>query len=951
MNIYSIHIPRDYGNGGNDFNNNIKLLDNLFAEVCRVLGKNNIFSLEIFCSKQVINFTFACEEEIANILKGVIYSASSFAQIEEIKDYVERINEDEYEIATSDLVLTRNAVFPIKNYSEFSYECLTNVLNQCSSLSSDDNLLIQITCKPYFPSTLFLKTVKPKIRRDRMVRMFTTLKYWLNDKPYDDYLKRASEKCFELSNFLVNIRILTYISKNVAPKNILLRRLENNILKIADSYRSFNDNFNGFVLSPIKYNSNKLIKFFRRTVDKKALMLSSKELVSLWHLPSLKIAPSVPSVLSVKLAPPKDLPTNIDDPNVSYFATTDYRDIKINFGINREDRRRHLYLVGKSGNGKSSLMKLLAKSDIKHGVGICVLDPHGDLVDSLLSSIPKERIKDVIIFDPTESGYPLSFNPFSGISSSYRSQFVISFMEVFKKTFSLIWNDNYEFLLRYTLLTILSVKGESFLSIRKILTNKRYRLSIASKVSDMAIKSFWFSEYDEWVKRYGDDVVGPFLDKIDSFTTNECLKNIFIQRDNEFNFREIIDSNKILLLKLPKGILGDENVSLLGSMLVFKIYHAAMSRANIPESKRKDFYFYVDEFHSFMTESFKQILSESRKYKLNLTIANQYLGQLPKDIQDTIFGNIANIMVFGTGGNDAERLASELSQNVSKEDIMSLPPRHIYVKMSINGDVQAPFSAITLNVQNASSEDYTEECINYSRQHYSICKNGVEESFEYDDIENSYDDNYEINSDEDYTNNYIDNYCVNYSDNYNDDEDAYDDPISMHNLNIQDNPVSDNLRQYLRCYGTVLLLSYLDISDDMLKSLSDEAFSRVEELDLKGTNIGDKGLESISCLSELVELNLDGTNITSNAMKYIRDIRRLDLLSLNSTRVDDDAIKYLASTSIMNLCLRNTCITNNSIEYFREINDLEELDIRGTLIDENGAKKLRELMPDLILIF
>ena len=937
MNIYSIHIPRDFGNGREDFNSNIKLLDGLFAEVCRVLGKNNTFSLEIFCSKQVINFTFACNEEIANTLKGVIYSAANFVQIEEIADYVEKINEDEYEIATSELTLAKNPIFPIKNYSEFSYECLTNVLNQCSSLSSDDNVLIQIACKPYFPSTFFLKTVRPKIRRDRMVRMLSTLKYWLRDKPYDEYIKRANEKCFELSNFLVNIRILSYISKNVAPKNVLLKRLENNILNIADSYKSFNHDFNGFNLGQIKYNSNKLIKFFRRTVDKKSYMLSSKELVSLWHLPSLKVAPSVPSVLSVKLAPPKDLPTNIDDSNISYFATTDYRDMRVNFGINREDRRRHLYLVGKSGNGKSSLMKLLAKSDIKHGVGICVLDPHGDLVDSLLSSIPKERIKDVIIFDPSDTDYPLSFNPFSGISSSYRSQFVISFIEVFRKTFSLIWNDNFEFLLRYTLLTILSVKGESFLSIRKILTNRKYRLSVASKVSDMAIKSFWYNDYDEWERRYSNDVIAPFLDKIDSFTTNECLKNIFNQKDNEFNFREIIDSNKILLLKLPKGILGDENVSLLGSMLVFKIYHAAMSRANIPESKRKDFYFYVDEFHSFMTESFKQILSESRKYKLNLTIANQYLGQLPKDIQDTIFGNIANIMVFGTGGDDAERLASELVPNVTKEDIMSLPPRHIYVKMSIKGDVQAPFSAITLNVQNTSSEDYTEECVKYSREHYSVRKNDIEESFEYDDIENSYDSSY------------IDNYCVSYNDNY--DEDAFDDPISIHNNQIQNDYISDNLRQYLRCYGTVLLLSYLDISNEMLRSLSDDAFSRVEELDLKGTNISDVALENISCLLELVELNLDGTNITSNAMKYIRDIRRLDLLSLNSTRIDDDAIKYLNGTSIMNLCLRNTCVTNNSIEHFCNIKNLEELDIRGTLIDENGAKKLRELMPDLIVIF
>ncbi len=684
------------------------------------------------------------------------------------------------------------------------------------------------------------------------------------------------------------------------------------MLAVSSTLEYFNGDFNKYEISPVSYEENNLIKLQNRTLSKKSFLLSAKELVTLWQTPPLKDVANIPVVLSVKAGPPKNLPIDIKDKNISFFAKTDYRDSQINFGIHRRDRRRHLYLVGKSGVGKSSLMKLLAKSDIIHGAGICVLDPHGDLVDNLLPLIPKNRIEDVVIFDPTDVEFPVSFNPFCGISPDYRLQFTLSFIEVFKKTFSSIWHDRLEHLLRYTLLAVFEAPNENFLSIRKILTDKKYRLNLAKNISDSAVKNFWLNEYDDWSERFYDDAVSPLLDKIDAFTASEYLRNIFLQTDDKFNFRDIIDNNKILLIKIPKGILGDENASLLGSLLVFKIYHAAMSRADIPENMRKDFYFYVDEIQSFVTASFKQILSEARKYRLNLTMANQYLGQLPSDVVETIFGNIASMVVFTTGADDALKLSYELAPTFSQSDIMNLSPRSIYVKMTINDQEQVPFSARTLDMPASKEENYGAQCIEYSRNHYAILKENVKDIFESSTKENDNDKHLSTN--------------------------FYTDDGLVH------------VAQFLRCYGTVLLLSYLDIFSGMFQELKQDIFKKVEEVDLKGTFFEEEDLINLKYLPNLVELNLDGTNITECGLEFLGEASCLELLSLNDTNIDDNGIFSIMKMPLVILSLRNTNVTNDSIKYLCKMNMLQEIDIRGTQIDSRGVAKLKSINPDLLVI-
>ncbi len=917
MKTFCIHIPRDFTDSSvMSEGSSARFLDELLSGMVKTLKDDDKFSLEIFCTKQIIYITFIADEIVANLLKGVIYTILPTSEVKQIPDYLAEIDEEECCIAVTDVHLSRQDIFPVKNYSECSFSSIAMILNSFSTALPDDNVMMQIVCRPFNPTSRYLRAVKAKIKRDRILRMCTTLKYWVNDKPYDDYVKSSVNKSFELKHFSVNIKVASFCKRSMGTQDVLEKRLTNNVLSVVGALKCFDSAFNKYVTSDVSFREEDLIKLQSRDFSRQPFILSVKEVVTLWQVPTLKDIANTPTVLSVKAGPPKNLPIDIKDRNISFFAKTDYRDTQINFGIHREDRRRHLYLVGKSGVGKSSLMKLLAKSDIVNGAGICVLDPHGDLIDNLLPIIPKSRIEDVVIFDPTDVEFPVTFNPFSDVSPDYRLQFALSFIEVFKKVFSSIWHDRLEHLLRYTLFAVFEAPNESFLSIRKILTDKQYRLNLVRGISDSAVKNFWTNEYDEWSERFYDDAVAPLLDKIDAFTASEYLRNIFLQTDNKFNFRDIIDNNKILLIKIPKGILGDENASLLGSILVFKIYHAAMSRADIPEDKRKDFYFYVDEIQSFVTASFKQILSEARKYRLNLTMANQYLGQLPPDVVETIFGNIASMIVFTTGADDALKLSYELAPTFSQSDIMNLSPRSIYVKMTINGKEQPPFSARTLDVPSTKEQNHQKECISYSRARYAIKREDVKDIYEF----RSNIDDSEIQS------------------------------LKLSPTNFYENNNIVYLAQFLRCYGTVLLLSYLDIFNNMLSELKQDIFRKVEEIDLKGTTISDVDLKNFEYLPNLIELNLDGTNVTSRGMKYLSKLSGLELLSLNDTDIDDRAISMISTMPLITLSLRNTNITNDSIQYFYKMDELEELDIRGTQIDEVGISSLKGLNPNLIII-
>jgi ABC-type oligopeptide transport system ATPase subunit len=450
-------------------------------------------------------------------------------------------------------------------------------------------------------------------------------------------------------------------------------------------------------------------------------MFSTVELASIYHPPLLGALPNTAMVLSRKGPPPRNLPTSISDPDICTFGTVNYRDLSTKFGIKRFDRRRHLYVVGKSGSGKSCLMQLLVRNDMDRGLGCAVIDPHGDLIDDIMKLVPKHRVQDVVVFDPSDVNFPASFNPMDPVRPELRVRVALSFLDSFKRVFGGDWCQKMDHVLRYAMLGLLAVPGSNILSLRRMLSDEQFRGEVVRRASDESVKRFWLRDFMARRQEFEEGPMSRLLNRLDELLASENIRNILGQSQNAFNFRSFMDSRKIVLIKISKGVLGSENATLLGTLIIWKIYEAAMSRADMPAEDRKDFFLYVDEFQNFATESFTEILSESRKYNLSLTFANQYLGQLPSNIRKTVFGNVANILSFRVGSDDAGIVSPEFKPLFGDEDLLNLPLREFYLKMSIDGQVQDSFSGRTIDLKYPSDkENYAEECLAHSRKTY--CK-------------------------------------------------------------------------------------------------------------------------------------------------------------------------------------------------------------------------------------
>lgn len=385
-----------------------------------------------------------------------------------------------------------------------------------------------------------------------------------------------------------------------------------------------------------------------------------------------------------------------------------------------------MYIVGKTGTGKSSLLANMAISDIRQGNGIAVVDPHGDLAETLLAHIPETRIHDVIYFNPSDIEYPIAFNPLSHTNPDIHYLIVSGLISVFRKLYSEFWGPRLEHILRHCFYTLLEYPGGTLLDIPNLLTDDAFRKQVLMHVTHAGVREFWFNEFAKYSAWLRSEAIAPILNKMSQFLTNLPLRNIVGQTQTSFKFREIMDEGKILIVNLSKGKIGEDNSTLLGSMITTMIFLAAMSRANTPEEYRKPFYFYVDEFHNFLTLSFANILSEARKYGLNLVFAHQYTRQLPEQIRDAVFGNVGTIITFRVGIDDAQYLKKEFSPPFDEADLINLPNHHIYIKLMINGITSSPFSGCTLPIP-ISAHSHRGNIINYSRNAYNHPRTFVEE--------------------------------------------------------------------------------------------------------------------------------------------------------------------------------------------------------------------------------
>ncbi len=404
--------------------------------------------------------------------------------------------------------------------------------------------------------------------------------------------------------------------------------------------------------------------------------------------------------------------------NITPIAVTNWRDIRKQFGIKEKNRRGHIYIIGKTGTGKSSLIANMAKSDINNGYGLGLIDPHGDLASSMLEVIPKNRIEDVIYFDAGDIDHPISFNPISNIHPKNHYLVTSGLLSVFKKIWSEFWGPRLEHILRNSILALLEYPGATLLNISPLLTQKNFRIRVLSYVMNEAVRSFWINEFEKYSAWLKSEAVAPILNKLSQFLASPVLRGIVGQSKNKLKFRRIIDTNKILIVNLAKGKIGEDNCSLIGSMLSTMIYLAALSRVDLEEDKRKTFYLYVDEFHNFISLSFAGMLSESRKYALSLVIAHQYIKQLNPDIRDAIFGNVGTLISFRVGIDDANYLANEFSPTFNIYDIINLPNYHIYLKLMIDNITSKPFSATTIPFE-ILNESYKNKIIQLSRSLYN----------------------------------------------------------------------------------------------------------------------------------------------------------------------------------------------------------------------------------------
>ncbi len=626
--------------------------------------------------------------------------------------------------ARAELKLKHSDHYPFLTSEEIGGSLLSDIYNQFNSLTAQDTFFFQVKIRPVdYDRMMFAlgRSVKLGVKniKDR-ANIFAGVfskkaTAEIRNKAHELAVKKNRQPLFQTSiDFILFGDDYQMTRAKMEPISQIFGKLESQYNEFYHRIRPLND--------------TEIDSFSTLSFPQDCLYFTAEEISTIFHFPvDTDAVPNLYKILAPKAEPPLGLPTvdNTPKEELCPFGQTNYRNLRDKFGIKRHDRTRHMYIIGKSGVGKSKMQELLIKNDIEMGHGICVIDPHGDLIENVMPFVPESRIKDVIYFNPADEEYPIAFNPIEKVPAALRQQVATGLIEVFKKVFSANWTPRLEHVLRMTILALLVAPKASIMSILLLLTDREYRQEVIKTIEDQVVKNFWTNEFAGWSEKFDSEAIMPVLNKIGQFVSNSIIRNIVGGVENKVVLPEIMDGKKILLVKLPKGILGEENTSLLGAMLITKIYQAALARADIAESQRIPFYLYVDEFQNFATDTFANILSESRKYKLSLTIAHQYVAQLSDVVRKTVFGNVGSIISFRLGPEDANMLEQELEPRFKAGDITNLGVREIYLKLSIDDETKEAFSARTLDVPQVTT-NFKEQIVANSRANFCRSKDTAE---------------------------------------------------------------------------------------------------------------------------------------------------------------------------------------------------------------------------------
>ena len=712
-------------------------------------GVQEHVSLEVASVNGQIRFYTWVPKTLRSFVESQIYSQYPTVQIRDAdEDYVAHERQHSV-IYTSEIILTDSEFLPIKTFQNFEVDPLAGITGTLAKLeTAGEEVWIQILAKPiaddwHKGSEKWIKSVKEgksggfnlgKGGASWLGSVFEAL--W---KPPEESAKAAAPK--ELSDrdktriaesekkatklgYQVKIR-LAYLGEDQTNARQRMQAL-------VGTFKQYNStNLNGFKISNASFKSEDLIKYRKRAFGRGGFILNIEELASVFHLPHTNVeTPNIVWASSKTAEPPAKLPVITGDPsideNISAFGLTNFRGINHQFGMLRSDRSRHVYIIGQTGAGKSGTLELFALSDIFHGHGYAIIDPHGDFAVDNMRFIPGSRMDDVVYFNPADTAFPLGFNPLEVTNPSQKTNISSEVIGVLKRMFGESWGPRLEYILRYTILALLDRPTTTMLDITRMLTDKKFRKETLEYSTDTVVLQFWNVEFASWNEKFQSEAIAPVLNKVGAFTANPIIRNIIGQPKSTFNIREIMDEGKILIVNLSKGLIGEDNAAILGAFLVTKIQLAAMSRSDIPNIEdRRAFYLYVDEFQNFATDSFATILSEARKYGLNLTVANQYISQMTDTVRDAVFGNVGTMISFRVSADDAPILSKQFEPQFEPQDLLQMHNRHFIINMVIAGEKAPAFSATTLTLP-PEQIDNTGRIIENTRRNYSRPRSEVE---------------------------------------------------------------------------------------------------------------------------------------------------------------------------------------------------------------------------------
>ena len=708
-------------------------------------------AFEIVSSDRGITFYVAVPPPVKPFVVSQIYAQYPHAQIREITDYTENFYADNRDrvFQGAYLDLTKEYFFPIKTFRDFEVDPLSAITSALGEVDSEEEVCFQLSVRPV--PDVWQEEGRDYIDlvREGQSKVSLTFKDILGGvtagfgglvgnviyralNPAEEIesgdsrpvavrlssgqeleIKAIDEKLTRMG-FQVVIRILA-----LAPT---AEAAASRIRGVTASFKQFSTaHLNSFKTAESLVNDTGFLQDYRDRVftDKHSFISTTEELASIYHLPSSTVeTPSIAWVPAKRAEPPLNLPTE----KCTYIGLTTFRDKNVKFGIKDIDRARHVYLVGKTGTGKSTVFRNMAIQDMQNGKGIGVIDPHGELVHQLLESVPDDRVDDVIYFDPSDVNYPVGVNIFECPDPSQKNLMASGILEVFKKHFGLIsWGPRLEYLLNYSILTLIDVPGTTLLGVLRLLSDDNYRKYILHKVTDPLVREFWEKEF-KGMKGSSSliaEALSPIQNKVGRFLSSSTIRNILGQRTSSIDFKAAMDEGKILLVNLSKGKIGEDNANLLGSLIVSRLSFMIMQRVNVPEEERQPFFLYVDEFQNIASGAFATVLSEARKYNLCLHLTHQYTAQLPEEMMDAVFGNIGTLVAFTLGAPDAKVLEPEFAPAMTEFDLIGLERYHVYVKLMIDAMTSGPFSGVSLPPPDKS--EFTgnkDEAIRQSRQKY-----------------------------------------------------------------------------------------------------------------------------------------------------------------------------------------------------------------------------------------